>query len=96
MVHSSPHSSAEQKNQLRGLNGLSAYPLSTSESHSEDMSVLMESKNHARLGSKPHLSVVIVKGLLLLWSWEEPSLSFSPLVLADLESLFTKEICRGQ
>lgn len=63
MVHSSPHSSAEQKNQLRGLNGLSAYPLSTSESHSEDMSVLMESKNHARLGSKPHLSVVIVKGL---------------------------------
>lgn len=28
--------------------------------------------------------------------WEDPSLSFSPLVLADLVGLFTKEVCSSQ
>lgn len=91
MVPSSPHSSAEQKNQWRGFTLLSAYPVSTSEGHPEGMGVLIESKSRVPLGSEPLPSAVSFKWLLSAtklggakpqfltsWSWEEPSLSLSP------------------
>lgn len=58
-------------------------------------------QNSGQLRLKTHLSVVPfkVKGFFFFfhpWSWEEPSFSFSPLLLDALLGLFTKEVCRGQ
>lgn len=64
MVPSWPHSSAEQKNQWRGFNLLSADPVSTSEGHPEGMGVLIESKSRVPLGSEPLPSAVSFKWLL--------------------------------
>lgn len=84
---------AEQKNQPRGSQSPFCLPSFCQGRSSTRGGHPHGKQNSCQFRLKTHLGVVRLEWLLFHpWSWEEPSLSFSPLVLGDLLGPFYRSL----